>query len=68
MKNKTWLYGCRMRPPGPGAVPRDGLIQCSYDDAPRYWGYAEYSRALTEDEISHYELDLIDVMGGEPDE
>ena len=59
-----YLYYCPMRPPTVGAVPRDGLEYAhSYDsrrDIPLIgraaWGYAVYSRKLTDKEISDYEL------------
>lgn len=63
MRNIVYRYACLMRPPGPGAVPRDGLLQCLYDYAmwypDKYWGEVEYSRQLTPDEIDHYDLEDI---------
>lgn len=60
---KKYRYGCRMRPPGPGAVPRDGLIRCVYDYAmwlpDEYWGGVEYNRPLTPEEVDHYDLEDI---------
>ena len=56
-------YLCLMRPPMPGAVPRDGLIQCedkegrSMESGHHYWGRVVYNRELTEDEVRHYELE-----------
>ena len=59
-----YRYGTLMRPPGPGAVPRRGLIQTigKHFDAPSghfCWGLAEYDRPLTEEEVSGYELEYI---------
>ena len=60
-----YRYGTLMRPPGPGAVPRKGLIQTISNrqfDAPSghfCWGLAEYDRPLTDEEISEYELEYI---------
>lgn len=60
----VYLYYCPMRPPAPGAVPRDGLEYAHEYDSRRdvpvigrsAWGYAVYSRELTEKEVSDYEL------------
>lgn len=57
-----YRYACLMRPPGPGAVPRDGLVECGYeqdvdpDTGQDYWGWCDYDRPLTKKEISSYEL------------
>ena len=60
-----YRYLCRMRPPGPGAVPRDGLMyaDCSEKDVNgrHYWGVAAYSRKLSKEEAEHYDLEY---MGG----
>ena len=67
-------YGTLMRPPGPGAVPRKGLMQTigKHFNAPTghfCWGLAEYDRALTDEEINEYELEYItDYTMEEPDE
>lgn len=55
-------YLCLMRPPYPGAVPRDGLERVDFKEgrAPSghfYWGRAMYSRELSEEERSHYDLE-----------
>lgn len=55
-------YLCLMRPPYPGAVPRDGLERVDFKEgrAPSghfYWGRAIYSRELREEEIEHYDLE-----------
>ena len=51
-----YRYATLMRPPGPGAVPRKGLLQTigRHFDAPSghfCWGLAEYDRPLTDEEI-----------------
>ena len=59
---KVYRYYCKFRPPMPGAIPRDGLVSTSDYDWPQSfdgvsaWGIAEYSRPLTDQEISDYEL------------
>lgn len=56
-------YLCLMRPPCPGAVPREGLIQSdgrvgySMSSGHHYLGRVVYDRELTEDEIRHYDLE-----------
>ena len=60
----VYLYYCPMRPPTVGAVPRDGMEYAHEYDSRRNvpvigraaWGYAVYSRELTEKEVSDYEL------------
>ena len=64
-RNDAVYYGylCLMRPPMPGAVPIDGLIQCddkegrSMESGHHYWGRVVYSRKLTEGEIRHFDLE-----------
>ena len=59
---KVYRYYCRFRPPMPGAIPRQGLVRVGdhYDvmclGSTEYWGYAEYDRPLTAQEINDYEL------------
>lgn len=55
-------YGMLMRPPGPGAVPKKGLLDMGFDEgyAPsghHVWGWAEYDRKLSDEELSDYELE-----------
>ena len=57
-------YALLMRPPQPGAIPREGLkeIKSIEGYAPsghHAWGWAEYDRYLTDDEIKHYELEYV---------
>ena len=59
----VYRYYTPDRPPMPGAVPRDGLdrIACydtrqSVGSGISAYGYAEYTRPLTDKEISDYEL------------
>lgn len=59
-----WAYRCLMRPPTPGAIPREGLDRCDYCDGTTlgghyFWGTAVYTRELTEEEIRDYDLEYI---------
>ena len=54
-------YATLMRPPGPGAVPREGWIDTSFDELTtpsghHAWGWVEYNRKLTQKEIDDYEF------------
>lgn len=65
MRNIVYRYACLMRPPGPGAVPRDGLEYCNADPyihpftGRECCGYCDYDRKLTDKEVSDYELDYV---------
>ena len=55
-----------MRPPMPGAFPRDGLQEIGFDEGQtlsghHYWGWAEYDRELTKKEVFDYELEREEV-------
>ena len=56
-------YLCLMRPPYPGAVPRDGLVQVDFregtsmESGHRYWGRVVYNRELSPEEVADYELE-----------
>ena len=57
-------YATLMRPPMPGAVPRKGLLEMKEieGNAPsghHAWGWAEYDRFLTGEEIRDYELEYV---------
>ena len=57
-------YATLMREPGPGAVPKQGLIECGYTKGytPKghyAYGWADYSRKLSEDEVNAYELEYV---------
>ena len=59
-------YALLMRPPGPGALPKRGLARTKggHFTAPsghRAWGWAEYERPLTDEEITDYELEEIGI-------
>lgn len=62
MKTIVYRYYTLYRPPMPGAIPRRGLVRVySYDykqsfDGVGAWGFAEYDRPLTAQEINDYEL------------
>lgn len=58
----TYRYATLLRPPGPGAVPRDGLLQCGYSEnltpsGRRSWGWAEYDHHLSPEDVAHYDLE-----------
>lgn len=61
-----YVYAMLERPPGPGAQPRDGLVEASEKECfvPRgpvrvhVWGFATYSRILTKEECDHYQMFL----------
>jgi len=58
----VYRYYCRLRPPMPGAIPRDGLVRTADFDWPQSfngvaaWGWAEYDRELSAGEVADYEL------------
>lgn len=57
-------YALLMRPPMPGAVPRNGLIECQEirgvtPSGRAAWGWAEYNRLLSDQEIASYELEYM---------
>ena len=60
MEGNIWMYLCAERPPAPGAVPKNGLTETSDErmwcDGKLCWGYVQYNRPLTEQEIDEYEL------------
>ena len=57
-------YYCRERPPAPGSIPREGLYEVNVYPHPTYdsmdghmiYGYVNYTRKLTKEEIEQYEL------------
>ena len=59
-----YVYKTVLRPPGPGAVPRDGLIRAdcveSWQNNRHFWGHAVYNRRLTKEEMEHYDLILVE--------
>ena len=60
-KYPVYPYHCLMRPPMPGAVPKDGLSYVDFRegkllDGRHHWGTAVYTRKLTRKEIDDYEL------------
>lgn len=63
-KETLWAYRCLMRPPMPGAVPKDGLVECDFVErftksGKHYWGRVFYSRKLTDKEVADYELEYL---------
>lgn len=61
--NHVHIYRMLMRPPTPGALPGDGLIQvddrCGFSEKSghHYWGTVEYIRELTKEELEHYDME-----------
>lgn len=61
-KYPVYPYRCLMRPPDPGAIPKDGLSYVEYKEGwtlcgHHFWGTAVYTRKLTTEEIEHYDLE-----------
>lgn len=58
-----YVYGTRLRPPDIGCVPKEGLKEVDFGEfeaaGRHYWGTASYNRTLTEEELEHYDMDLI---------
>ena len=70
---KIVRYATLFREPGPGAVPRDGLLCCGYtrEETPNgylAWGWADYDRTLTDEEVYKYELEHIYTLNISEDE
>ena len=58
---QLYRYYLTQRPPAPGAIPRGSKNTVSFDtkqevDGLEVWGYVEYDKPLTEQQISDYEL------------
>lgn len=55
-----YRYYMTQRPPGPGCQPAKGMINADFNtgrmEGHRIWGYVEYDRQLTSEEINDYEL------------
>ena len=59
-------YACLYRPPMPGAVPKDGLVEVRHNtnriiDGRGIWGSVVYNRELSEKEVKDYELKYLGV-------
>jgi len=58
-----YKYAMKLRPPGPGCQPMEGLIAISTEESDiggmHSWGKALYSRELTEEETEHYDMEWI---------
>lgn len=67
-KEKYYGYLCLMRPPMPGAIPRDGIIHVGFDEGEstksghHYWGYAVYNHELSIEEQNHYDLEPTEII------
>lgn len=64
MKKQLYRYYCPMRPPMLGAIPKSGLVSVHCFDMREFteaagrevWGWAEYNRELSENDVYNYEL------------
>lgn len=56
---KKFTYYCRLRPPTPGAIPKDGIVEVVDKKVVKnnieYWGYVIYNRELTKKELYQYQ-------------
>lgn len=63
--SKSYVYVMRMRPPGPGCQPKEGLIETTDTEIPFHgrqsWGTAIYNRVLTEEEEKHYDMEYLGI-------
>jgi hypothetical protein len=60
-----YRYGTLMRPPGPGAIPRKGLVSTNGQHLTTptghfAWGVADYNRELNQEEVDAYELEFVE--------
>ena len=67
-----YRYATLERPPAPGAIPRAGLLACGdqIGHAPsgrHMWGWAEYRRKLTEEELHEWEMEYMDKRSDGPE-
>lgn len=62
-QQKEYTYYYRLRQPGIGCQPKNGLIEIDYNSVNignrEYWGSVTYNRPLTDEEIYSYDLDYI---------
>lgn len=60
---KKFTYYCMLRPPTPGAIPKDGIVEVVdkkiVKNNMEYWGYVTYNRELTKKELYQYDLEKI---------
>lgn len=54
-----YVYGMRLRGFSPGAQPTEGWVDTEIDPLDDYWNVLVYSRKLTEQECSDYDLDYL---------
>ena len=61
-----YVYGMRLRPAAPGAMPKDGLVEIIHgefeDSGRKYWDALAYDRELSAEKCRAYDLDLILVV------
>ena len=67
--SRSYVYIMRMRPPGPGCQPKEGLIETTDTEIPFHgrqsWGTAMYNRTLTEEEEENFGIEYLGVMEDE---
>lgn len=66
------IYAALMRPPEPGAIPREGRRACRFENGwllneegqitHHFYGLVEYDRVLTREETDHYDLVRVERM------
>lgn len=60
---KKFTYYCSLRPPMPGAIPKNGIVEVVDEKIVKnnmeYWGYVIYNRELTKKELYQYDLEKI---------
>lgn len=55
-----YRYGmCHARGFGPGCQPKEGLLRREDDISGKYYDVIVYNRELTDEEVFHYDLELI---------
>ena len=62
--NERHCYAMLMRPPAPGALPWEGLVNVDMNEGEmvsghHYWGIAVYDRNLTKEELEHYDMEEV---------
>ena len=60
---KRYIYAMLMRPPEPGALPKENLVEVNFErrvvGGRQTWGTAIYSKPITQKDELHYDMKLI---------